>query len=80
MGPNWFECADGTRLSVVAGGGTYCTPRPEFGADPEYSGPFTAVEVWWPDAGEPEGFVDVDLVKAFVAEHGGPSPRAQVRR
>lgn len=27
---NWIECVDGFRLSVLAGGGTYCTPRPVF--------------------------------------------------
>ena len=27
-GPNWLLCADGYSLSVIAGGGTYCQPRP----------------------------------------------------
>lgn len=26
---NHFTCADGFRLSVLAGGGTYCRPRPQ---------------------------------------------------
>lgn len=25
---NWITCADGFRLSVIAGGGAYCQPRP----------------------------------------------------
>jgi hypothetical protein len=26
---NWVKCVDGFKLSVIAGGGTYCTPRPD---------------------------------------------------
>lgn len=63
-GPNWVRCGDGTVISVVAGGGTYCSPRQDFG-------PFVAVEVWWPDADEPTGHVPVEEVRAFVAQHGG---------
>lgn len=34
---NWIECADGTRLSVIAGWGAYC--------ERSKAGPFTHVEV-----------------------------------
>lgn len=27
---NWITCKDGTKLSVIAGGGTYSVPRPLF--------------------------------------------------
>jgi hypothetical protein len=62
--PNWFCCADGTVLSVIAGGGTYCSPKGD-------SGPYSAVEVWWPGQPEPTGYVPVDEVRAYVEEHGG---------
>lgn len=52
---NWITCADGFRLSVLAGPGAYCTPRPRlhdipfFGDVPEsYPGPFACVEVGFP--------------------------------
>lgn len=64
FGPNWFRCADGTALSVIAGGGTYCSPRRD-------SGPFDEVEVWWPETDEPTWHVPVEVVRAFVAQHGG---------
>lgn len=85
MDPNWFRCADGTEISVVAGGGTYCSPRPGYGGVPtDYSGPFAAVEVWWPGADEPTGWVPVVEVIDFVREHGGAvavaSTQEEVRR
>jgi len=56
-----ITCADGVSLSVIAGGGSYCTPRPSMcftangdhrtcppiGLDVEctYPGPYSAVEV-----------------------------------
>jgi len=47
-----IRCADGFKMSVQAGVGTYCTPRPEwFGsASPgrDYPGPYTAAEVGFP--------------------------------
>ena len=58
---NFFECADGFRLSVIAGGGTYCLPQPQLcacgvggftpsspapgGVPHDYPGPYIAVEV-----------------------------------
>lgn len=79
-------CADGFRISVVAGGSAYSTPRVE-------SGPYSAVEVGYPSE-RPEpfakwdpyeiidtvdepygwkiyGWVPVDMVRALVASHGG---------
>lgn len=45
-GANWFSTGDGSRISVIAGWGTYCSPRPgPLGGVPEdYEGPFTSVE------------------------------------
>ena len=61
-----ITCADGFTVSVIAGGGTYCTPRPAFcscafGLDNpiitmasrvshDYPGPYTEVEVGFPSA------------------------------
>lgn len=43
---NEIMCRDGFSFSAIAGFGTYCWPRPDFGSTPEtYSGPFTHVEV-----------------------------------
>lgn len=58
---NRFTCADGFELSVLAGGGTYCRPRPQLcscgvggpapastpsGCTPhDYRGPYTSLEV-----------------------------------
>lgn len=75
-GPNWFRCADGTVLSIVAGWGTYCSPRPDWpeewgGVPKDYTGPFSAVEVWFESAGEREGHVEADRLWAYINEHGG---------
>lgn len=48
-------CADGFGLSVIAGEGTYCSPRPDrygvLGHVPgDYPGPYSAVEVGFPTA------------------------------
>lgn len=74
-GPNWFRTADGSHLSVVAGWGTYCSPRPDWPADwggvaADYEGPFTAVEAWLPGHDDPES-IDVDDLRKWIAEHGG---------
>lgn len=53
---NWIECANGLRISVVAGPGTYCSPRPQLApgmdligeAPAHYRGPYTHVEVGFP--------------------------------
>lgn len=55
---NWITCADGFKLSVIAGGGAYCQPRPgdppEWGGVPDdYPGPYTAVEVGYPSGPVP---------------------------
>lgn len=52
-GDNIIRCADGYELSVIAGEGTYCSPRPDrYGvlgdAPGDYPGPYTAVEVGFP--------------------------------
>lgn len=50
-GPNWIECRDGFRVSVIAGFGCYCLPRHGWGgASEDYSGPYHAVEVGFPSA------------------------------
>src|SRR5690554_4453180 len=49
---NHVVCRDGFEMSVIAGAGTYCTPRPRWPvADPvpaDYPGPYTHVEVGYP--------------------------------
>ena len=80
---NHLVCADGFRLSVIAGGGAYSTPRD--------GAPYVAVEVGFPssrpepwegvwrafaeDEDDPTetvyGYVPVDLVEALIAAHGG---------
>lgn len=62
---NIITCKDGFTVSVIAGGGTYCTPKPTFCAcyagepkfpsfsdevDCEYHGPYWEVEVGFPSA------------------------------
>lgn len=54
---NKIFCADGFTLSVVAGAGAYCSPRPGFGEDRDYEGPYTAAEVGFPSA-QPEPWSD----------------------
>jgi hypothetical protein len=50
--PNWITCADGFKLSVIAGGGAYCSPRPGLSlyddVPDDYPGPYAAVEVGYP--------------------------------
>lgn len=50
---NWVHCADGFKVSVLAGEGAYCSPRPSdssiLGQVPaDYPGPYTEVEVGFP--------------------------------
>ena len=45
---NTVRCVDGFRMSVIAGGGAYCSPRPEFRS--EQAGPYVAAEVGYPTA------------------------------
>lgn len=81
-----IRCADGFRVSIVAGGLAYSTPRSE-------SGPYSAVEVGYPNrvptpfaewdayeiidtVDEPQerkiyGWVPVNMVRALIASHGG---------
>ena len=78
-----ITCADGFKLSVVAGFAAYCTPRPGYGDVPrDYPGPYRAVEVMVDDDSCPDGwqeyesggiyaFVPVELVRAYVEAHGG---------
>lgn len=56
--PNRITCADGFSLSVIAGAGYYCTPRPALlaglpdglvsNAPSDYPGPYSEVEVGFP--------------------------------
>ena len=47
-----IRCVDGFRMSVQAGIGMYCTPRPDGfnkgGPGRDYQGPYTAAEVGFP--------------------------------
>lgn len=43
-----ITCADGFSLSVVAGEGTYCHPRPGMTAEDCFEGPYEEVEVGFP--------------------------------
>jgi hypothetical protein len=49
---NLIRCADGFQLSVIAGPGNYCSPRPDGfrDSDPDdsYEGPYDQVEVGYP--------------------------------
>lgn len=60
---NDITCVDGFALSVIAGRGTYCTPRPDWpfegGTSADYSGPYTHVEVGFPSE-RPEPWEPVD--------------------
>jgi hypothetical protein len=60
---NWLICADGFKLSVIAGTGAYCTPRPDWpfgeGAPADYPGPYAAVEVGFPSE-RPEPWEPID--------------------
>ena len=83
---NWVHCADGFKMSVLAGWGAYSIPRPL----DDFEGPYLAVEVGYPSArpepwdlwstyaecesdptGTVYGRVPVDMVRALVALHGG---------
>ena len=45
-GENRIRCADGFTMSVIAGQGAYCQPRPDI--DSFYRGPYQSVEVGFP--------------------------------
>jgi hypothetical protein len=45
---NRIECSDGFSMSVIAGEGTYCAPRPGYGTPEGYAGPYSEVEVGFP--------------------------------
>lgn len=80
---NNIRCVDGFKMSVIAGGGAYASPRDE-------RGPYDAVEVGFPTV-RPEpwaewqvfaespadptqsvyGYVPIEMVEALVALHGG---------
>jgi hypothetical protein len=87
INPNWIECMDGFRLSVVAGSSAYCHPRAA------NAGPYSLVEVGFPSQ-RPEpwdqwvkyldglsrdtsefsgvyGYVPVQMVRALIDLHGG---------
>lgn len=74
-----IRCRDGTTLSVQASRYHFCAPR-------ENHGPYKAIEVGYPTATPLEswakyadgeypatvyGYVPVELVREFVATHGG---------
>jgi hypothetical protein len=82
---SWIECADGARLSVIAGGGTYCLPRPAICACPHmepHSPIGGVVEQSMPDEwrqyADGDGlfsYVPVALVRDYIAVHDlAPSP------
>lgn len=56
---NTILCVDGFSMSVIAGSGTYCAPRPgqATGTPYDYEGPFAAVEVGYPSE-RPEPWSD----------------------
>lgn len=76
--PNWIRLGDGTVISVIAGPGTYCEPRPALDEDisfpgevsVNYPGPYSAVEVWFPENDDPE-MTEVSYLLAYAEEHGG---------
>lgn len=51
-GDNMIRCVDGFQVSVIAGPGCYCAPRPDWpfegGTAEDYPGPYTEVEVGFP--------------------------------
>lgn len=77
-------CKDGFRMSVQASSAHCCSPR-QF----VKSGEYTAWEVGYPSAKEPElmkwaedadnptstvyGFVPTNVIDAVIAKHGGPA-------
>lgn len=56
---NEIICADGFSVSVIAGWGTYCSPRPDWfnNVPRSYAGPYYEVEVGYPTA-RPEPWGD----------------------
>ncbi|MGO5251651.1 hypothetical protein ACTQ2Q_09930 [Atopobiaceae bacterium LCP21S3_F11] len=85
--PSWMTCADGTQLSVIAGGGCYCLPRvarccatgahqagPSWPDDVpcDYPGPYTHVEVLV-DGGFDDDpcLMSVAELHELIASHGG---------
>jgi hypothetical protein len=62
------ECKDGTRYSVQASDGHYCSPKTK-------DGPWTSFEVWadYP-SGKPakiQGWVARDTINRWIHRHGG---------
>lgn len=84
-GANWFLTGDGTKISVIAGWGTYCSPRPDFlGENVGYEGPYATVEAWLPKTevtcptcGHTEttddqpASISVPELLAWIEDHGG---------
>ena len=82
-----ITCADGTQLSVIAGYGAYCSPRPGWERESgglvadDYPGPYVSVEVmplnvpmpdgWGDGIDSVAGWIPVDDVRAFIELHGG---------
>jgi hypothetical protein len=85
--PNWIQCTDGFRMSVISGEGAYCSPRND-------QGPYTEVEVGYPSE-RPEpwsdwsehcedsscptetvySYVPACKVRALIALHGGEATK-----
>ncbi len=70
-----IKCKDGTTLSVQGSEHHYCSPRSN-------NGPYDEVEVWCIPEGtqvtefeyggaEPAAYVPINLVVAFIDNHGG---------
>lgn len=74
---NWIACKDGFKMSVIAGPGAYCIPRPDwrpmegeavFG----YEGPYTHVEVGYPSE-QPEPWEGDDLWASHAEDGENPT-------
>jgi len=59
-----ITCADDTKLSVQASDGHYCTPKSNFG-------PYSSVEILYPNTDDVSGWVPVSQVVEFINNHGG---------
>jgi hypothetical protein len=75
--PNKVRCVDGFSLSVIAGEGTYCAPRPDrYGglgdAPGDYPGPYTAVEVGYPSE-RPEPWDEPGGWRSYAEDGNDPT-------
>jgi hypothetical protein len=82
-------CKDGFRMSVQAGPGNYCKPRPSYEEDKKFIN-YTEVEIGFPSEQEDlimeycedpsiptdtvYGYVPVEVVEQVIRKHGGLEP------